>query len=461
MRVLHVTHALAPDSIGGVELHLRDLLAHQARRHELLVLARTGEPSSPDYSVRDETRDGLPTRLVVNTYAAVWQAGFERTYRDPAIEAVLARTLEEFRPDVVHLHHLITLSCDLPAVVRRAGVPCVLTLYDYWPLCHRGNLVDWRGQQCSGPEDARCATCVAEQLVCAGAAPLGGRLLARARTQPWFGRVRALAAPLARVALGHVAQRGPAEIARRQAALRQGVLAADLVLAPTRALRAWYLAHGYPAERITHSPLGLPPLAACPRRVRGPGEGPRLGYVGRLTPIKGLHVLLAALRQLPPRGYTLRVFGRWHDDPTWPSYRHDLERLAAGLPVRFEGPFPAGGIADVFAELDLLVLPSVCQENAPLVIQEAKLAGLPVLGSDVSGLAEIVTPGRDGWLFPLGDSVALAERLREVIEQPARLDALSPDAASVRSLDDQARELDAHYARLAGRWVAPAPVEGC
>ncbi len=412
MRVLHVTHALAPDSIGGVELHLRDLLAHQARRHELLVLARTGEPSSPDYSVRDETRDGLPTRLVVNTYAAVWQAGFERTYRDPAIEAVLARTLEEFRPDVVHLHHLITLSCDLPAVVRRAGVPCVLTLYDYWPLCHRGNLVDWRGQQCSGPEDARCATCVAEQLVCAGAAPLGGRLLARARTQPWFGRVRALAAPLARVALGHVAQRGPAEIARRQAALRQGVLAADLVLAPTRALRAWYLAHGYPAERITHSPLGLPPLAACPRRVRGPGEGPRLGYVGRLTPIKGLHVLLAALRQLPPRGYTLRVFGRWHDDPTWPSYRHDLERLAAGLPVRFEGPFPAGGIADVFAELDLLVLPSVCQENAPLVIQEAKLAGLPVLGSDVSGLAEIVTPGRDGWLFPLGDSVALAERLR-------------------------------------------------
>src|SRR5581483_5180563 len=150
MRILHVTHAYPPDSIGGAELHLRDLVAAQAERHEVLVLARRGDPAAAEYAVREERRDGARVRLVVNNYAAVWREGFERSYLDPRMRAIFEETLRAARPDVVHLQHLVTLSSDLALAARAAGVGCVLTLHDFWPLCQRGNLVDWGGRSCGG-----------------------------------------------------------------------------------------------------------------------------------------------------------------------------------------------------------------------------------------------------------------------------------------------------------------------
>jgi len=393
---------------------------------------------------------------VVNNYAAVWREGFERSYLDPRMRAIFEETLRAARPDVVHLQHLVTLSSDLALAARAAGVGCVLTLHDFWPLCQRGNLVDWGGRSCGGPEDAKCAACVADQLLGAGAAAVGSGWLARARTRPWFAAVRRLAAPLARAALRARQGRGAALIARRQAALRAGVLAADLLLTPSRYLRARYAAHGFPAERIVVSPIGFPPPSRPPR-PRGPAGRPlRVGFIGRLTPIKGLHLLVQAVRTLPPDRYTLTVHGSWSDDPIWPTYRRDLERLAGGTATRFAGAFPPGGAPAALAALDVLVLPSLAPENAPLVVQEAKLAGVAVIGAEIGGVPELIVPGRDGWLVPPGDAGALAEVLRGLIEEPERLAALAPDAASVRTLADELGELEEHYQRLAAQRAAPA-----
>jgi glycosyltransferase involved in cell wall biosynthesis len=461
MRILHVSHAYPPYSIGGAELHLRDLVLTQRDRHELFILSRRGDLSVDEYTVRDEVRDGVRLRTLVNNYRAVWTQGFLRTYEDPAVIPVFEQALREFRPDVVHFQHLVTLSHELPEIARRHGVPSLLMLHDFWPLCVRANLVDWRDRPCSGPNNAKCATCVADQL--GGPAPvlLRGRLIAWLRGQRGFWLAQRAAAPLMRFMVRasiRAAQRGaPNRIARRQQALRSGVLAADLVLAPSRYLRDRFVSHGFPEDRILVSHLGFPRAPSYPARPSTPGRPLRLGFIGRLIPVKGLQVLLNALRTVPRDGYTLEVYGRWGDDAAAPAYRRAMEDLSAGLPVRFHEPFPAGGAPGVLATLDLLVVPSIWPENAPLVLQEAKLAGVPLLCSDIGGIPEFVVPDRDGWLVPAGDARALADRTREIVEHPDRLAALHPDASGIRTLSDECDELDAHYRRLVAGHV-PAPL---
>lgn len=91
------------------------------------------------------------------------------------------------------------------------------------------------------------------------------------------------------------------------------------------------------------------------------------------------------------------------------------------------------------------MVPSVWHENSPLTIQEAQVAGVPVIASDHGGMAELVRDGIDGRLFRLGDSRDLGRVLRELIEQPAELDRLRHNAPSVPSIAQTSAEIVALY----------------
>jgi glycosyltransferase involved in cell wall biosynthesis len=139
--------------------------------------------------------------------------------------------------------------------------------------------------------------------------------------------------------------------------------------------------------------------------------------------------------------------------------REAWARAATGLPLRVHGPpgpdaayvaaLPNDGplatdeVPGHLARARALVLGSLWPENAPLVILEARAAGCPVIAPDIGGIAELVAPGVDGWLYPPGDVDALAACLREAsrttppVRPPPRfsahLDALEALYASVRA----------------------------
>ena len=122
----------------------------------------------------------------------------------------------------------------------------------------------------------------------------------------------------------------------------------------------------------------------------------RIGYVGTLVWHKGVHVLIDAVRGLPSgrlRAEDLR------QSRVFPDYYRDLRARAAGLPVRFMGAFDRERVADVYAQIDVLVVPSLWLENSPLVIHEAFMAGVPVVGARIGGIADLVEDGRTGLLY--------------------------------------------------------------
>jgi glycosyltransferase involved in cell wall biosynthesis len=167
-------------------------------------------------------------------------------------------------------------------------------------------------------------------------------------------------------------------------------------------------------------PLGVDVQRFAPRHEQNRPVGTRslcVGYVGRLTPEKGVDVLLRAAAEQP--GWRLQIVG---DGPA----RSDLEGLAGRLGlhgrVAFTAARPHHALPELYRELDALAIPSLptprWQEQFGRVAVEAMASGVPIVASASGSLPEVV--GDAGLLVPSGDPAALREALTELANNPRR-----------------------------------------
>src|SRR5206468_4988889 len=108
---------------------------------------------------------GLPVIELINNWAC---RTFEDTYVPPLIGEQLAHVLQAVQPDVLHVHNLLNLSFNLPAMARARGIPVVATLHDYTLVCPAGGQRIHRAEAhvCHEIDTARCARCFVESPVC-------------------------------------------------------------------------------------------------------------------------------------------------------------------------------------------------------------------------------------------------------------------------------------------------------
>jgi glycosyltransferase involved in cell wall biosynthesis len=138
----------------------------------------------------------------------------------------------------------------------------------------------------------------------------------------------------------------------------------------------------------------------------------------------------------------------------FPDYVAELRRRAEGFPVRFMGAFEDSRAAGVYAGLDVLVVPSLWLENSPLVIHEAFLAGIPVVGARIGGIADLITDGTNGRLYDPRSVDELAGVLESIIGNRAQLAAWAAALPSVKSIAEDVLEWEQIYAELV-RTAAP------
>lgn len=473
MRALHVIHDFLPRHQAGSEIYAATLCdALQAGGTQVDVLCADYDLSLPHNSLRWRRYGDLRVIELINNWAF---GSFADTYRSPALTRQLRYVLETVRPDVLHIHNLLNLSFELPAIAREMGIPSVATLHDYTLVCPSGGQRVHQAERhiCTFIDTDRCARCFPQhnfhaRLAFGQLALRGGarpRHLARAadvlrrRVPRLFGALvrgmQAVPTPAARVDAG--------DFRERLQAVQRVFETVDLFIAPSPNLGEEYLRLGLPPQKLVVSDYGFVPLA---RLTRTPPVSPRLriGFVGTLVWHKGVHVLLEAARKLAPDTFELTIYG---DTTTFPDYVATLQQLARGLPVKFMGRFERNEVAAVYRDMDVLVVPSLWPENSPLVIHEAFQAGLPVVGSRQGGTQDLVTDGRDGLLYDPFSAADLARALQSLIDDPVRLAAMSAAVPAVKSVVTDAREIAAIYDRLAApvraaaaAASAPAPVPG-
>jgi len=443
LRVLLVIHGLPPVNKGGSEIHVAHMARLLAAKHEVAVFCVGG--SGDRWDVKREQRDGYRVYAVQQNGAGA--AAMRAAYDQPAIDDLFAQVLEEVRPDVVHFHATWRLSNNLPAVARRrlgARARIVFTLHDFWLMCPRGQrLRPADSQICPAIDLDRCAACL----------------------EPWINPPRVISP---RRALFHLmkGEKSPAtllnraldralapqptttpldEVRRYHATTSEVFQAVDWFLAPSRFLLREFLAYGAPANRIGYGDNGIDTDNLT--TAKSPSDVVRFGFVGSLIPSKGVHVLIEAFQALAPAEARLNIFGGPpYGDPG--VYAAELRAGARPGAIAFRGPFDPQRVGEVFREIDVLVIPSLWYENAPLTIQEAFATGTPVVASDHGGMAEHVRHGRDGLLFPPGDVGALAETLARLIGNPDLRSSLRSGIQPVRRGEENAADLERLYERL-------------
>jgi glycosyltransferase involved in cell wall biosynthesis len=174
----------------------------------------------------------------------------------------------------------------------------------------------------------------------------------------------------------------------------------------------------------------------------------RVGYIGQIKRHKGVDLILEAWAYLHgdhPR--ELRLYGSAAGEE---AYAQQLREQMRGLAnVEWKGAFQGEQVWHVLADLDVLVVPSRWVENSPNVILEAQAVGVPVIGSNLGGVAELVQHERNGLVFQVDDARDLARQLQRLLDEPALLSRLQSAATAFRTFDQEVCQLVELYAELA------------
>jgi glycosyltransferase involved in cell wall biosynthesis len=452
VKVLLATHQFFPEFAAGTEVLTRSVARELiARGHAVRIV--TGFPAKgdmPDGLRTDEYEfDGVRIHRFYHAYMPMGgqRSKIEIGFDNHLAAAYFARVLGSFSPDVVHFFHFNRLGTGLISRAVEAGVPAYFTPTDFWTICPTAQLLYGDGRTCAGP-DAGSGNCIVHFV--------GNTLAGRFGRAVWH--LPASAGDfLARVARTRLFSRF--EYAEEVSALR-GRLDINVgrlnqlsgIIAPNRMVERLLARYGVRPERIMVAAYGVDVQehgnAGEARRSSMPL---RIGFIGSLAHHKGCHVLLEAFLRLPPRRALLRIFGREGD---FPRYSAMLRELAQGTHgIEFCGTFPNAQIGQVLGDLDVLVVPSLWNENTPLVVYSAQAARCPVVASDVPGIASAVRDKIDGILFEPGNVTALASLLREFVDDPEILEDLSAACRVPKSVSEYVDELIGIWQ---GRGVATA-----
>jgi glycosyltransferase involved in cell wall biosynthesis len=297
-----------------------------------------------------------------------------RLMYSPAARAGIESVLEEFRPDVVHLHNIYhQLSPSVLRPIRKEGIPAVMTLHDYKLACPT-YLFLANGELCE--------------------ACLGGHfyqaILKRCKD-------RSLAAStLNAVELSfHTVTKAYSPV--------------HLFVCPSRFIMSKMNEARVFPERLRWVPNFVATSLAETKRDLGGG----VLYAGRLSQEKGVDVLIQAVAQL---GARLDIVG---DGPQRPALQALGEHLGA-KDIHFHGHLSKDDVYRFLRSAAVSVLPSRCNENQPLLVLESFACGVPVVGTNLGGIPELIRPGVDGDLVAPNAPEELADRLESILSDPRR-----------------------------------------
>ncbi|MBI3243381.1 MAG: glycosyltransferase family 4 protein [Chloroflexi bacterium] len=433
MKILMAVHHFPPRYKGGAEWEThRRANALQARGHQVRVVSVERIDAGPEQGVswEDDEFDGVKVRRLSFKMAAAPDP-FRWEYDNLWIGDHLSQLITEDRPDIFHLISGYLMSGRALLAARELGIPSLVSLTDFWFLCRRITMLRSDGSLSTLPiSPMSCARCLGEEK-----------------------RRYSLPNKFAPGLMDVFWQTQKKEIGQFEARmnfLKKALSQVNGVISPSRFLQSVYVDWGVPQEKIFFSRQGRDfpdlPTGALGKK---PSDTLRVGYLGQVTHLKGVHVLIEAVKRLPNLPISLEVHG---DLSHFPHYVSQLRQLIGNdSRIRLAGPYNRRSeLTRVMQNLDVTVVPSLWYENSPNVILESFAHQTPVLASDMGGMSELVQEGVSGLLFKLGDAGDLARKLRWLLDEPDLLVKLRAGIRPTKTVAQEMDQLEAVYCQIVG-----------
>jgi glycosyltransferase involved in cell wall biosynthesis len=443
MKILLVTSFFPPTHTAGTEkrtLGYAKMLLERGHSVQVLCAGKWEEGDRYWNGYSDEVFQGVPVRRVhLNWIKSPDPNAY--LYNNPEAERFLGECLAEWQPDLVHITSCLTLSASLIASAKQRNLPVVLTLTDFWFVCHKLSLLKYDGSLCDGITTSQdCIQCLCwessayQRVRRIASAPVATGVFDALSRVPSLNQRRGL--------------RGMAlDIAERKEYLSKMLNAADIVIAPSNHLYQTLRRSGVSREiRVIQSGHDLSWMKTPITKI--PGSRVRFGYIGQFIPTKGVHTLLEAFGGHDWQGKAeLHLYGNQNGDSAYWQRLQRIENHNLGA-VEFHGSFPHEKLAEILSGLDVLIVPSLWHENNPRVIQEAFASKTPVIASNVGGISEYVKHEVNGYLFQRGDSEDLQQQIQRLVEDPARLEQLIAQLPAVKTMSNEIDEIESCYQQL-------------
>ncbi len=443
MKVLHSLETFLPDGCGGTEIYTQSLITSLAGfelAHE--VIAPIVATQGCDYPY-----DGFKVWRYPVTQA---DQGLLQGSSAPEGFDDFKQLLAAQDADIYH-QHAWQQSCGLwhLKAAKQRGMKTILTVHVPGISCICGTRVDDKGLQCYRPMNiSACGECC-----------LHNRRLPVWLTEPVTKLPESLNQVLQMIPF-------PAPVSRllvQQQQIEKHIediaamcVYADQIVAVCQWIYNALIACDVPAEKLQLCRQGVAPrllsqLEILPKKPTN--EAFTLGFIGRCDSLKGIDVLLKAVQAQPAYINIKLIIHALDLDPKKPEdlseYCQDIYSRCQNDPrIVLKSPIPHKQLAQALQQFDMLAVPSQWLETGPLVVLEAFAAGVPVLGSDLGGIAELVQHNQNGFLVPAADAKAWQQAIYEFARYPKQHQHLAQGIGKVRTMYDVAEDMWQLYQTL-------------
>lgn len=440
MKIIQTVTRYFPEKCGGIQIHLNEVLQQiKEEGINIKVAAAHNQPTEDFYSY-----DGIdiyrypafPAPKSEPNYGASPHSGFN----------YFAHWLKQQQADIYHQHQW-TSQCGLPHLrcAKELGMKTVVSVRLPEIFCQRQTLMLAGKQACDGQIDlTRCSHC------CGVQGSLSYEVLEKLSQIPM--PVSVMIEGLRRRVSSHVPLGSsvgdtflspfsvPSFVAARQYGLGEMAKYADTIIAMSQWVLEALLINGIPKEKLYLLKHGISDSFPRTKVVSTPQHNRPLKvvFLGRWTHSKGIHILVEAIKHLPLEvPIELTIHGIPQDQF---YYQETVKRIANDPRFHLAQPLKNEEVAATLSNFDVLAVPSQWLETGPMVVLEAFASGLPVIGSNLGGIAEKVRHGVDGLLVTHDDSKAWAKAFTQLATNSELLHQLCQGIKPVRSIRMEALE---------------------
>jgi len=455
MKILIVAND--PHDIGGVMNYTRPLAVEFNRKeHDVYYLYSGAWNRKYDWFIRPYLRiqnKEFPFECAEVINSPNWAQNFGSPLKDissPTVEKLFNRYLEKVKPDVMHVHSRIGLPTSIIRITARKGIQVFTTIHAYGMLCQRSVMVDYRGEPCEGPYDLRhCAVCTGHLKINIA------KLKFAARVAGTSTRVLELLVKIKRKLgaeeKGWTNHQPTTEDRELEAGLRKRLgyninLMNTCVrknLCVSSDVKQTLMRYGVKEDKLLVQHIGSVIAEGQAPGNKGLHNPIVIGNIGGVGYYKGIHVFVEAVSKLQREDFVVKVFGKYERD-----YLESMMKDKKDLPITFYGRYAHEDLPSILEEIDVMVLPSICNDAAPQTIFESYSGGIPIIASRIGGFPDFIQDGVNGYLFEPGNSDDLADKLNRCLDSPKLLEEFRKKIPRLKTLTENASELLSLYEKV-------------
>lgn len=437
MKVLHCLNHYLPEQVAGTEVYTAALV------RELQLVGVICKVVIPNYHNHESEYYQFENTTVIK-YAepSLLDRDLITGIKQPQGLVFFTNILKQELPDVVHFHELAGsngLSLIHVQAAKAEGCKVIITFHIAKYTCRTGTLMYKNETTCDGIiNKMKCSKC--------WLADKGQRGVKAAIITAGFSLINALDVDTRvwKNALG-TALAFPQIIQQ----IKNDIFTLQTHTDAFVVLTDWYkkvlLNNGILHTHIQLIKQALPTPYVPSTSAKSLSNKLRLVFIGRINHFKGILLLIQALKNIPPQNVELDIYGKSTDEV---YYSQCLLAAKSMDNVRWQGSVTPDNVVATIAKYDVLCLPSTVCEMAPLVIQEAFAASVPVLASNVYGNAEIITHNENGWLYNYNDVADLTNNINNLIANRILIDKAIVKIKAVKQFSTVAQEYVVLYTKI-------------